>query len=115
MSQTVDARHEPVAVIIFGGAGDLTWRKLIPSLFSLHLNGSLPDKFAIIGLDRAALSDATLRKRLHEGVRRFCNLGPIKSGNWKAFAAHISYHRWNWRICPTERDAVTKITWDRRD
>ena len=49
MSQTIDARHEPgpVTFIIFGGAGDLTWRKLIPSLFTLHLNRSLPDKFAI--------------------------------------------------------------------
>ena len=85
MSQTMDARHQPgpVAFIIFGGAGDLTWRKLIPSLFNLHLNRSLPDKFAIIGVDHAALSDETLRKRLHEGVRRFSNLGPIKAGNGK--------------------------------
>ena len=95
MSQTMDARHQPgpVVFIIFGGAGDLTWRKLIPSLFNLHLNRSLPDKFAIIGVDRAALSDETLRKRLLEGVRRFSNLGPIKAADWKTFAAHISYQR----------------------
>ena len=95
MSQTIDARHQPspVAVIIFGGAGDLTWRKLIPSLFTLHLNRSLPEKFAIIGVDHAALSGGTLRKRLHEGVRRFSNLGSIKAADWKAFAANISYQR----------------------
>ena len=95
MSQTIDARHQrsPVAVIIFGGAGDLTWRKLIPSLFTLHLNRSLPDKFAIIGVDHAALSDASFRKRLHEGVRRFSNLGSSKAADWKAFAANISYQR----------------------
>ncbi len=95
MSQTIGARNEPgpVAVIIFGGAGDLTWRKLIPSLFTLHLNRSLPEKFAIIGVDHAALSGGTLRKRLHEGVRRFSNLGSIKAADWKAFAANISYQR----------------------
>jgi len=95
MSQTIDERHRPspVAVIIFGGAGDLTWRKLIPSLFTLHLNRSLPDKVAIIGVDHAALSDETLRKRLHEGVRRFSNLGSIKAADWKTFAAKISYER----------------------
>ncbi|HTC20887.1 MAG TPA: hypothetical protein VK859_08565, partial [bacterium] len=27
---------EPVVAVIFGGAGDLTWRKLIPSLFDLY-------------------------------------------------------------------------------
>jgi hypothetical protein len=26
----------PAIVVIFGGAGDLAWRKLIPSLFDLH-------------------------------------------------------------------------------
>ncbi len=95
MNQTIEARHEPgpVAFIIFGGAGDLTWRKLIPSLFTLHLNRSLPDEFAIIGVDRAALSDETLRKRLREGVRQFSSLGSIKAADWKTFAAHISYHR----------------------
>jgi glucose-6-phosphate 1-dehydrogenase len=95
MNQTMDTQDEsgPVVVVIFGGAGDLTWRKLIPSLFALHLNRSLPDKFAIIGVDRAALSDETLRRRFHEGVRRFSNLGSIKAADWKAFAAKISYQR----------------------
>ncbi|MBE0543072.1 MAG: glucose-6-phosphate dehydrogenase [Verrucomicrobia bacterium] len=91
----MDAQNQPgpVVFIIFGGAGDLTWRKLIPSLFNLHLSHSLPDKFAIIGVDRAAFSDKTLRKRLHEGVRQFSNLGSIKAADWKAFAGHISYQR----------------------
>ena len=95
MSQTMDTRNQPgpVVFIIFGGAGDLTWRKLIPSLFNLHLNRSLPDKFAVIGVDRAALNDETLRKRLRDGVRQFSNLGLIKAADWKAFAAHISYQR----------------------
>ena len=95
MSQPIDTRNQPgpVVFIIFGGAGDLTWRKLIPSLFNLHLNRSLPDKFAIIGVDRAAFNDELLRKRLHEGVRQFSNLGSIKAADWKAFAAHISYQR----------------------
>jgi glucose-6-phosphate 1-dehydrogenase len=95
MNQAMDTQNQsgPVVFVIFGGAGDLTWRKLIPSLFALHLNRILPDKFAIIGVDRTALSDETLRKRLHEGVRRFSNLGSIKAADWKAFAAKISYHR----------------------
>ena len=112
MSQTIDARHEPgpVAVIIFGGAGDLTWRKLIPSLFTLYLNRSLPEKFAIIGVDHAALSDETLRKRLHEGVRRFTNLGSTKAADWKAFAAHISYHRGDFATARTYTKLAKKLT-----
>jgi glucose-6-phosphate 1-dehydrogenase len=26
---------EPTVFVIFGGAGDLTWRKLVPALFDL--------------------------------------------------------------------------------
>jgi glucose-6-phosphate 1-dehydrogenase len=31
----------PTIIIIFGGAGDLTWRKLVPSLFDLHQDGRM--------------------------------------------------------------------------
>ena len=111
MSQTMDTRHQPgpVVFIIFGGAGDLTWRKLIPSLFNLHLNRSLPDKFAIIGVDRAALSDETLRKRLRDGVRQFSNLGRIKAADWKAFAAHISYQRADFAAARTYANLAKKL------
>ena len=32
----------PTIFVIFGGAGDLTWRKLLPSLFDLHRDGRMP-------------------------------------------------------------------------
>jgi glucose-6-phosphate 1-dehydrogenase len=38
----------PTIIVIFGGAGDLTWRKLIPSLFDLHRADRMPKEFAII-------------------------------------------------------------------
>ncbi len=30
---------------IFGGDGDLAWRKLVPALFNLFLDGQLPEEF----------------------------------------------------------------------
>jgi glucose-6-phosphate 1-dehydrogenase len=94
---------EPVVFIIFGGAGDLTWRKLIPSLFTLHLNRSLPEQFAIIGVDRAAFTDVTLRARLRAGVRQFSDPGPIKPREWNEFAARISYQRADFAAAGTYR------------
>ena len=35
----------PCVLVIFGGAGDLTKRLLIPSLYNLQAAGLLPDKF----------------------------------------------------------------------
>jgi glucose-6-phosphate 1-dehydrogenase len=105
----ISTQPEPVVFVIFGGAGDLTWRKLIPSLYNLHLHRSLPVEFAIIGVDRAAFTDATLRRRLREGVRRFSNLGPIKVAEWRAFAAHISYQRADFAVAKTYAILAKKL------
>ena len=42
-------QYDPCIVVIFGGAGDLSHRKLIPALYNLFIDGELPDKFAILG------------------------------------------------------------------
>jgi hypothetical protein len=52
---------EPMVFVIFGGSGDLTWRKLMPSLFDLHRDGRMPNKFAIIAVGRSTFSNARLR------------------------------------------------------
>ncbi|MCI0623713.1 MAG: glucose-6-phosphate dehydrogenase [Acidobacteria bacterium] len=83
----------PAIVVIFGGAGDLTWRKLMPSLFDLHLDGRMPKRFAIIPLDRAAFHDAQLHKRFLEGVQRFSRKGKVKSTDWNDFARHVIYQQ----------------------
>ena len=40
---------DPTAIVIFGASGDLTQRKLLPSLYHLHLEGLLPARFGIVG------------------------------------------------------------------
>ncbi len=82
---------EPTLFAIFGGAGDLAWRKLVPALFDLSQDRSLPEKFAIIAIDRMKLGDAALRKRLQDGVVRFSRFGRPKPAAWDQFAQHISY------------------------
>ena len=66
---------EPTVFVIFGGAGDLTWRKLVPALFDLSQDRSLPARFAIIAVDRIKLGDDALRRRLHDGVNQFSRFG----------------------------------------
>lgn len=43
-------------IVIFGASGDLTKRKLIPSLFQLHQRKQLPENFYILGTSRTNLS-----------------------------------------------------------
>jgi len=83
----------PTVIMIFGGAGDLTWRKLVPSLFDLYRDGRMPKQFAIIAVDRVPSSDAALHKRFLDGVKRFSRNGKMKSRGWSDFARHVTYHQ----------------------
>jgi glucose-6-phosphate 1-dehydrogenase len=84
---------EPAVFVIFGGAGDLTWRKLVPSLFDLQRDGRMPKNFAIMAVDRAANGDVALRKHFLDGVNRFSPKGKAKSADWMHFAGHVTYQQ----------------------
>lgn len=82
---------KPTILTIFGAGGDLTWRKLIPSLYCLYLDKWLPENLSIIGLDNKKLSINKLREHLHEGVNKFSRHGRVKPNEWKKFASLIKY------------------------
>jgi glucose-6-phosphate 1-dehydrogenase len=76
-------------LVIFGAAGDLTWRKLIPALYNLYLDNLLPEKFVIYGVDGRSISADDWRNRLHDGVNQFSRRGKTETSKWKEFAAHL--------------------------
>ena len=49
-------------LVLFGGTGDLAWRKIMPALFQAFRHGSLPEGGRIIGIARDDLSDAQYRE-----------------------------------------------------
>lgn len=51
-------------MVIFGASGDLTRRKLIPSLFRLRKQGLLPHNLAVVGISRSKFSDQEFRERV---------------------------------------------------
>ncbi len=61
----------PSVMAIFGAAGDLTKRLLIPSLYNLRKQKLVPDEFAIVGFARTALSEEEFRERMEEDVKKF--------------------------------------------
>ena len=48
-------------LVLFGGTGDLAWRKLMPALFQAFRHGSLPAGGRIIGVARDDLTDDAYR------------------------------------------------------
>src|SRR5215467_12923872 len=61
----------PCVLVIFGAAGDLTKRLLMPALYYLRRARLLPEQFAVIGVARARGDDSTLRKELADSLRMY--------------------------------------------
>ncbi len=81
----------PTVVVIFGAAGDLAMRKLVPALYNLYLDQWLPEHFAILGVDRKAMSDDAFRTHLRGGVDQFSRRGKAADPQWRAFADHLGF------------------------
>jgi len=80
----------PNVMIIFGAGGDLTKRKLIPSLYHLCSAGLLPDSFAMLGLDRLDLDDDSYRTMMSDHLSE--NAGEtFKPEVWERLVERIHY------------------------
>ena len=82
---------EPTILTIFGGSGDLAWRKLIPALYNLFADGYLPGDFSILSVDIKAISQEEYIKHHLEGVNKFSRRGKTDNETWKEFVKHIQY------------------------
>jgi glucose-6-phosphate 1-dehydrogenase len=82
----------PTSIAIFGASGDLTQRKLLPSLFNLYRKGRLPKQFRIVGYGNTAFSDDQFRTHLKDGLKEFATF-KYKSEEWASFAVNIVYQQ----------------------
>ncbi|PIE44010.1 MAG: glucose-6-phosphate dehydrogenase [Gammaproteobacteria bacterium] len=62
---------EPFDLVIFGGTGDLSMRKLLPALYRRVAAGQAPESSRIIGLSRSELDNDGFRAQAEEALRRF--------------------------------------------
>jgi glucose-6-phosphate 1-dehydrogenase len=81
---------EPVTLVIFGGAGDLAHRKLLPALYNLHVDGLLPPRFAVVAVGRNPFSDDEYRAFAKDGVAQFSRR-PLDEAAWQTFASSLCF------------------------
>ena len=81
---------DPCVMVIFGAAGDLTRRKLIPSLYNLAKYHLLSREFAVIGVARNAMSTDEFRAKLVQDLKEFV-VGPVDSDLQEWFERHVYY------------------------
>jgi glucose-6-phosphate 1-dehydrogenase len=85
-------KRPPASLIfIFGGSGDLNYRKLSPALYNLFIDDWMPDKFGIVGISRSPYGDEDYRQRLLNGIQQFSRRKGQQNGHWDDFSKHVSY------------------------
>ncbi len=82
---------EPCAMVIFGGSGDLTRRKLVPALYNLSRKRMIPGGFTILGISRSPMKDEEYRSRLREWVDKAEEAAPSDPETWEPFSQGIYY------------------------
>ncbi len=80
----------PCTIVIFGAAGDLAGRLLVPALYNLRRERLLAEEFAVVGIARSNQDDETFRRGLGRSLREFGN-GKIVDGDWSWLAERMSY------------------------
>jgi glucose-6-phosphate 1-dehydrogenase len=81
----------PTLLFIFGGSGDLNFRKLTPALFNLYIDDWLPEKITITGIARTDYNITDYRERLHEGITQFSRRKEWPEGKWESFSEKLNY------------------------
>jgi glucose-6-phosphate 1-dehydrogenase len=100
MATLADTSHalvpQPCQLVIFGAPGDLAWRKLLPAVYNLNVDGVLPSHFAVLGFGLPAEGAVTgdpddwLRERARSGIQKFSRR-PLEEDHWSDFARSLFF------------------------
>lgn len=80
------------SIVLFGASGDLTRRKIIPSLYRLFAVNLLPKSFFVIGTARTQVSDYDFRASMKEAAREAFS-GDFSESSWQVFSEMLYYRR----------------------
>lgn len=106
------------SLIIFGGTGDLTKRKIIPAIYNLCVEDELPDEFFVIAVGRRDWDVKYYVNMMKESVKEFSR-NSFQDTIWEKIAQRIYYYKLNFDakeeyldfdkyLCALERTYKTK-------
>ena len=106
---TNHSNAKPTIIFIYGGSGDLTYRKLMPALYNLYLDHYLPEKFLIVGIGRTSFSSAAFKTHSKKGVNEHSRRPDCVKIAWTEFVKNIEYITGEAEADVTYRKVVTRI------
>ena len=80
----------PTTIVILGATGDLTSRKLIPSLFNLDCKNRLPDRLKIVGYSRKSWSSEDFRSEMKKSIEKSAR-ECLTDSIWQDFSSRLHY------------------------
>ena len=89
-AETVGTPAPPCAMVIFGASGDLTKRKLIPSLHYLAKNNFLSQTSAVVGVGLPAMTNEEFRQTMGSDLQEFAT-SSVDPARWELAQNRFSY------------------------
>ena len=83
---------QPCTLILFGGGGDLSRRKLLPAVYNQGLDGELPASFAVMGFALENHDDESYREFAREGIEKYSRQR-LDAQHWPDFARRVHYQQ----------------------
>lgn len=79
-------------LVIFGGTGDLTNRKLMPALYNLENDRLIPEHFAIVSVGRRDKTEEEYREEIHASISKYSR-NKIDDKTWLKLKEKIFYYQ----------------------
>jgi len=84
---------EPFDFILFGGSGDLSLRKLLPSLYFRHCAGQLPEDGRVICASRTDTDTEGFRAIMEKDSKHHIDADHLDESEWQSFLKRVHYLR----------------------
>ncbi len=81
----------PFDLVVFGGTGDLAYRKLFPSMYLRDRDRQFTEPTRIIGVSRKPLTDGDYRQLVREALNRYLPPGDLAPAEVERFIERIRY------------------------
>ncbi|MDN5315892.1 MAG: glucose-6-phosphate 1-dehydrogenase [Thermoanaerobacterium sp.] len=91
-------------MVIFGGTGDLTHRKLMPALYNLLYEKNLPENFCVVSVGRRDKTDDVYRNEVYESIRKYSRI-KLDENLWKILRNKIYYQKFDFH----DDDGYTRL------
>ena len=81
----------PLDIVIFGGAGDLSFRKLLPALYMAYAHHKLGKETRIVAVGRQNWSRSEYLEFIRQRSPGLIDPGSFDADSWHAFLQHLTY------------------------